>query len=314
MPPVRVCCQGPIVIACPAYGRACVGIEGVIAHEQIGAGEPAEAALKIDIVRRIAVLAALAVTLVANWAANALPINDQTTGDVAARFDLALDPATWAFSIWGVIYAGLLAFAIFQALPSQRENPRLRAIALPFIVSSLANAGWIVLWHYNHFGWSVLAMAVILASLLMVYLKLEIGRSRVGWPETLLVRVPFGLYLGWITVAAILNVSIALVDAGWEGGGIAPETWAVIMIGVAMVIAATIGFSRRDLAYTAAVAWALVAIMLRQADTPMVAWSAGAAAVIAVGSALLGLIRRRNGRDIVPRDVVPDPRDVVPTY
>ena len=85
-------------------------------------------------------------------------------------------PAGYVFSIWGLIYLGLIAFAVYQALPSQRENPRLRSIGGLFALASVANITWIFLWHYEVFPATLVVMLVLLASLIGIYLRLGIGR------------------------------------------------------------------------------------------------------------------------------------------
>ncbi|MGM0375117.1 MAG: tryptophan-rich sensory protein, partial [Chloroflexota bacterium] len=109
-------------------------------------------------------------TLITNMLANALPINGLNTGEISDRFEVFFVPAGYVFSIWGLIYIGLAAFAVYQVLPSTSENKRLDRISLLFLISSAANIAWIFFWHYLLFGWSLLAMLVLLLSLIMIYL------------------------------------------------------------------------------------------------------------------------------------------------
>ena len=102
-----------------------------------------------DVVRQwLNVLAVLA-TLVVNGLANALPLNGQNTGAISDRFHVYFVPAGYVFAIWGIIYLGLIGFAIYQVLPAQRENPRLRRSGYSFALSCAANIIWLFLWHYN---------------------------------------------------------------------------------------------------------------------------------------------------------------------
>ncbi|HEX7433051.1 MAG TPA: hypothetical protein VF326_05295, partial [Anaerolineaceae bacterium] len=101
-----------------------------------------------DTLRQISVIVTILVTLVINGLANALPINNLTTGQISDSFHVYFVPAGYVFAIWGLIYLGLIAFAIFQALPSQRENPRLRATGWWISLGGLANSAWIFLWQY----------------------------------------------------------------------------------------------------------------------------------------------------------------------
>ena len=224
-----------------------------------------------DILRQISVVLTILATIVVNVLANALPINGQNTGAISDRFQVYFVPAGYVFAIWGVIYIGLIAFAIFQALPSQRENPRLRAAGWWIALGGLANIAWIFLWHYEQFPLTLIAMLVLLGTLIIIYLGLDIGRSTVSKVETWAARVPFSIYLGWITVATVANVTSLLYFLNWDGFGIAPEVWMWIVLAVVLVIAALMNFSRRDIAYTAVILWALAGILVKHADVPAVA-------------------------------------------
>jgi hypothetical protein len=243
-----------------------------------------------DSVRQLVTIVGLVATLVVNALANILPLNGLRSGDVTAQNPVLFVPAAWVFAIWGVIYTGLTAFAIFQALPGQRENSRLRRIGGLFVVASLANSAWIFAWHYRNFPLSMVCMLILLGSLIGIYLRLGTGRTRVSTAETWAVRVPFSIYLGWITVATIANASQLLYVLGWNGWGISPVTWTIIMVGAAVVVAALMAVTRRDVAYLAVPVWALIGIALRQASTPAVslaAWVAtGLVAALLIWSAV----------------------------
>jgi hypothetical protein len=120
-----------------------------------------------DITRQISVVVTVLITLVVNGLANALPLNGQNTGQISDRFNVYFVPAGYVFSIWGLIYIGLIAFAIYQALPSQRANPRLRATGWWITLGGIANSAWIFLWHYNQFPLTLIAMLVLLATLIV---------------------------------------------------------------------------------------------------------------------------------------------------
>ena len=149
-----------------------------------------------------------------------LPFNGQETGAISDRFAIYFVPAGYVFSIWGLIYLGLIAYAIFQALPAQRENPRLRSIGGLFALASVANIAWIFLWHYEVFPATLAVMLVLLGSLIAIYLRLGTGLTQVSRAETWMVRVPFSVYLGWITVATVANATQLLYFLGWNGGAL----------------------------------------------------------------------------------------------
>jgi hypothetical protein len=247
--------------------------------------------MRKDTVRQVVnVIAALA-TIVFNILATALPLNGQDTGEISDRFDIYFVPAGYVFSIWGLIYIGLVAFAIYQALPTQRDNPRLRRVGYLFALSCVANITWLFLWHYNVFSLTLVAMVTLLVSLIAIYLILEIGRASVPRAEKWAVHVPFSLYLGWITVATIANVTQVLYWAGWGGWGISPQIWAVIILVVATLVAGAVSLTRGDIVYMLVIIWAFIGIAVKHAGTPTVAITAwvttGVNAVLLVVGALL---------------------------
>ena len=223
-----------------------------------------------DRTRQIVVVLTILVTLIVNILANALPINGLDTGEISDRFQVYFVPAGYVFSIWGLIYIGLIAFAIFQALPSQRENPRLRATGWWIALGGVANSVWIFLWHYEQFPLTLIAMLVLLATLIITYLRLGTGRTKVSTAETWAVRVPFSIYLGWITVATAANVTSLLDYLNWGGFGIAPEIWMGIVLAAVLVIATLMAFTRRDVAYALVLLWALAGISVKHADVTAV--------------------------------------------
>ena len=144
-----------------------------------------------NIVRQIAVVLITIITITINILANALPINGLNTGQISDTFKVFFVPAGYVFSIWGIIYIGLIAYAVYQALPAQRENPRLQATGWWVVLGGLANCAWIFLWQYELFVWTVAAMLILLASLIVVYLRLGIGRTKASTPEIWSVARPF---------------------------------------------------------------------------------------------------------------------------
>ncbi|MFP3896214.1 MAG: TspO/MBR family protein [Anaerolineales bacterium] len=249
-----------------------------------------------NLIRWLNVLALIAM-LVVNGLANALPFNGLTTGDISDRFDVYFVPAAYVFSIWGLIYVALILFAVYQVLPSQRENPRLARIGYLFVFSCLANAAWLFVWHYELFALSLVVMFALLIILITVYLRLDIGRAAVSTTEKWLVDVPFSLYLGWITVATIANVTSFLDYIEWGGWGISPEVWTVIMLLAATVIASAMSFTRGDIAYMLVIIWAFVGIALKHAGTPIVAPATWVAVVLVAVMMVVGkLSHTRRGQ------------------
>jgi hypothetical protein len=219
-------------------------------------------------------------TIAVNGLANALPLNGQETGEISDRFDIYFVPAGYVFSIWGLIYLGLIAFSIYQALPSQKDNPLLNKIYPAYWIGSLANIIWLFLWHYNVFSLTLVAMLSILATLLYIYV--QISKQDLDRNQKWFVRLPFSIYLGWISVATIANVTQVLFYFGWGGWGISAVAWAVIMLSVATLLGLIMLWREYDIAYVLVLVWAFIGIANSQADTRLVANAAWAASVILI--------------------------------
>jgi hypothetical protein len=174
-------------------------------------------------------------------------------------------------------------------LPSQRENPRLRRTGWLYVLSCVANAAWLFLWHYEYFALTIVAMAALLLLLIAIYLRLGTGSTRVSKAEAWLVRVPFSIYLGWITVATIANATSLLDYLNWNGWGLTPVAWAVIMLVAGAVITSAVSITRGDIAYVLVIVWAYVGVAVKNSDTALIAVLAGFLAGFVLGTLLLGV-------------------------
>jgi len=141
-------------------------------------------------------------------------------------------------------------------------------------IASLSQIAWVFLFQYGFFVLSLLAMLGILIPLMVIYVRLGIGKERVARNDKWWVHIPLSIYFGWISVATIVNVAIALYSLNWNGWGIRPQVWTVIMLVIAAAIAAIIIGQRRDIAYPLVFVWAFVAIAIRQMNIPLIAVTA----------------------------------------
>jgi hypothetical protein len=252
--------------------------------------------MKKDTVRQVLVLLSVLATIIVNGLASGLPLNGKTTGEISDSFDVFFVPAGYVFSIWGLIYLGLIAYAIYQLLPAQANNSDLRSIGTIFILSSVANIAWIFLWHYEVFPLTVVAMLALLTCLIVIYLRLDIGRTHVSSGMRWFVHLPFSIYLGWITVATIANVTTLLAYWNWSGWGISPEAWMVIMLVIATAVGGLVSFTRGDIAYAAVLVWAFIGIAVKHSDNQVVSTAAWAATVATIFLLIAGVyLRRRKG-------------------
>ena len=207
-------------------------------------------------------------TVVVNALANILPINNITTGALSDLYPNLFVPAGLTFAIWGLIYVLLGIFVIYPLVPRVRRDPRkvqfVHKIGPLFFVSCLANIGWIFAWHYQILPLSLALMLVLLGSLLAIYLRLNIGKSEAPRAERYFAHPPFSVYLGWITIATIANVTALLVDINWNTLGLGEQFWAVAVIIVGIAIALSVLFTRKDIFYCLVVDWALIGILLKR--------------------------------------------------
>lgn len=207
-----------------------------------------------------------------NTLANALPINGRTTGGVSDAYQNLFAPAGLTFAIWGVIYLLLGAHVLFQLGLFRGEDAEgapaasgpvavLERVGVLFSLSSLANAAWILTWHYDFIGLSTLLLATMLV-LLVLITRTILGAGLTG-AGRVFVRLPFSVYFGWITVATIANITVWLVSIRWDGFGISAPTWAVAIIAVGALIGITVILRDRDIAYGLVLVWAYLGIWIK---------------------------------------------------
>jgi benzodiazapine receptor len=220
-------------------------------------------------------------------------------GQVSDRYPTWVVPAGYAFSIWGLIFGLCIAYAVWQMLPAQRQNPLLRRVGW---LTAAAFAGSTA-WEFA-FPAGMYALSVALIVLTLVSLAVAVGRMA-GWrtpfsaAERWLVWMTCGVYLGWITVATVANVAQALAAAGQVELGLGGETWGVVMVIAAALIAAFVTLRTRNAGYPLAVVWALVAVFVARRAPPeltrsdAVAWTALAAAAVVAAAIVLSRRRKR---------------------
>jgi len=207
-------------------------------------------------------------TAIVNALANILPLNGITTGELSDLYPNLFVPAGLTFAIWGLIYVLLGIFVIYPLIPSVRRDSQkvdfVQRIGPLFFISCLANIGWIFAWHYQILPLSLVLMLILLGCLLAIYVRLNIGKSQPTKAERYSVHLPFSVYLGWITIATIANVTALLVNTGWNAWGLGEQFWAVAVIIVGIAIALAALFTRKDAYYSLVVDWALLGILLKR--------------------------------------------------
>jgi len=195
--------------------------------------------------------------LVMNYLANALPLNNKTTGELSDSFPNLFVPAGLTFSIWGIIYLLLLVYCVVQFTGSNKEV--ISDISWLFGSTCLLNALWIVFWHYGRLPLSMIVMVGLLITL--IYINLSIRELPFG-----IIKATFGIYLGWICIATIANVTALLVNADWNGFDIPQETWTIIMIVIGTLLIGLTIYRLKNPFIGLAVTWAFIGIAIKRQD------------------------------------------------
>jgi hypothetical protein len=210
--------------------------------------------------------------IIVNALANILPINNNTTGALSDKYPNLFVPAGLTFSIWGVIYILLAIYSVYQLVAAIKNDAQkssfMKKIGILFFVSCLANMGWIFAWQYEIVPLSVIVMLAFLGVLIAIYLRLRIGKSDSTKTEKYMVHLPFSVYLGWITVATIANITALLVQWNWNGFGLDAQFWTVAVIVVAIAINLIMLFNRRDIFFCLVGDWALLGILIKRLSLP----------------------------------------------
>ena len=211
--------------------------------------------------------------IISNALAVILPLNNNTTQALSDKYANLFVPAGLTFSIWGVIYILLGIYTVYQMViafkPAAQKRDFIDRIGIWFFISCIFNTGWIFAWHYEVMWLSLVIMLLLLASLLVIYLRLGTGRREdVSNVEKGLVHLNFSIYLGWITVATIANVTAFLVKYGWNRFGLDEQFWTVVVIAVGILITLGMIFIRNDIFHSLVVIWAFAGILIKRLADP----------------------------------------------
>ncbi len=199
-----------------------------------------------------------------NALANILPINGMTTGAVSDNYANLFAPAGITFAIWGIIYLALGIYVVYQVFLNWRltgANFEIRQLSIWFSLSSIINACWILAWHYDQIAISVVLMLGLLVCLIRCRLIVEqLPSAKVNrW----IVQTPFSIYLGWITVATVANITTLLVKLQWNGFGISEPIITAVVILVSCVIAVATTRRFNDRIYAGTIIWAFAGILYK---------------------------------------------------
>ncbi len=246
-----------------------------------------------DLVWNVLVCVALLAMITVNALANILPINGVSTAEVSNGYPIYFVPAGYVFSIWGLIYLALIVFAVAQAF-----STTLGAAATPvrplFVLSCVANGAWIFCWHHYQLALSVAVMIMLLTTLVTIYQRLWDAAG--STPSALLrwtVLGPIGLYMAWICVATIPNISALLLTLGWDGAPLTGPLWAAVMMVVAALIIAALARRFADAIPPLVLGWALIGIVVKFPDQSLMRTVGILVTVAMIGVAFSLIFRRR---------------------
>ena len=240
--------------------------------------------------RQIAVVVAALFNVGMNALAGAGVLFDTETGAISDAFPTGVTPASWAFSIWTVIFIGVLVFAGWQARPDAR-GPRYDALALPFIAANVLNGLWQIPWLTGRVGVAAVVIVGILASLVWLYVRLD--RVDMSTKERWALGVPISLFLAWICVATALNISIVLAAWGWYAAAFWPPVVVLIVAAVGVALLSRTG----DVAFALVLVWAFAAIYANHGDAT---WTVVALGVGVVGFGVATVVAIRKGASPLP--------------
>lgn len=245
-----------------------------------------------DLLRQSAGVLTFALVLWLNGLAGAGGLSGESIGVIANRYRSDFLPADYVFGIWGLIYLGLFAFTVFQALPGQRANPLLRRLGWLWPANGLLNVAWIVTFSFSRFGAAMLVMLLLLGSLIVIHVRLGI-ETDLAWKDHAFIAAPFSLYLAWISVAVVANTFQYVTYLDLEvrlGSG---PMWSAAMMLATTALAAFMAWRRRVWIYPLVVAWALAGIAVRFAESEMMAMTAWSLVIVGLGSLI---VSRRSGK------------------
>jgi len=244
---------------------------------------------------------AVLLALVMNFLAVTMPLNHKTTGELSDAYPNFFVPAGFTFAIWGIIYLQLLIFTVFQWYgawkPTSETNAIVQKSGYWFCLSSLANASWIVAWHYEEMVLSMIIMLALFYALRQAYLRISELRP-LQTINSALILLMFSVYFGWISVATIANATALLVSVGFAGGMLSAPVWAAVFVAVAGMLATFMIYRKQDIGYAAVIIWAAYGIYARHTaggdyTSPLVATTARYTMVFLIIYGILNLIGKK---------------------
>ncbi len=220
----------------------------------------------ISIPIEIITAASFFLMIITNVLANLLPINGVTTGEISDFYPNLFAPAAFAFSIWGLIYMLLAGYVfyqwgLFQNKIDIAEKAFFNKIRVAFIISSFANALWLVAWHNLQIALSMVLIIIIFISL--GYIFHIISKYRFSFDKRIFAKIPFSVYYAWITVAMIANFAVLAVSRQWNFFVVAEGNWTIFLLLLGLAFASFIVYNYKDAVYGMVIIWAYSGILIK---------------------------------------------------
>jgi hypothetical protein len=238
----------------------------------------------------LATLAAIVLAIIWNFATNIFPPTGVSIGELSNTVfaDVRIIPANYAFAIWGLIYTGLVAFGIYQLDSRRHDNIFLQKTRPWIVLVSILQCAWILLFLYQQMLLSTLVMFGILWGLIQCYLSLHSPRKNARLLSTNWVPSVFSLYLGWISVATIVNIAATLNLWGWQGMPLTAEIWTLLLIAISVGLALALFAIYADRVFGGVAIWSILGIIFANLDSPLI----GIGGLVAIAVLAVSLLPR----------------------
>jgi hypothetical protein len=233
--------------------------------------------------------------------------NAKDVGEISNQYRSLFTPSGNTFMIWGVIYAGLLAFCIYHLIKAHKAdktdpaNQDLQKIGSLFFINNICAAIWLVIWVNDQIFICTLLIVIQLVTLIMVHLRLNIHDAAGSLASKTFTQFPLSIYLGWITVATIANISTWLTSINWSGWGVSRMNWTITMIAITMLLTVGVINRKKNVFFGLVVLWAFHGIIEKRRIEnpveyePIIVVAYGAMGIVAI-SCLFGLVRNLRRR------------------
>lgn len=240
----------------------------------------------------VSAIVAIVGAFIGSGAAGGTPIVEASGGALSADAT-PVAPAGSAFGIWSVIYAGLIGYTIWQLLPTQTRADRHRKLGYPIALSLILNAAWILSVQFDLL-WASVPIIVLLLVVLIWAFRLSLASRPSNVIDAIVTDGTMGLYLGWVTIATVANVAAVLTAAGFDGFGLSPDLWGVVLIAGAGVIGVGLAlYGRGRLAPAASLCWGIAWVAVGRLTGDLLSVPTAITSVLVVGVILLVTIAAR---------------------